>query len=316
MEGGSSRFDARSLRWGAFRRVKQILLPLGLRVGSFQHYDPVPPCLPSEPAEPLTAGPLVSIVTPSFNQAPFIEATIRSVIEQSYPNIEYIVRDGGSTDGTVEILQRYAGRLKHWTSEPDRGQAHAINLGFEHAKGEIMAWLNSDDLLLPGTVDAVVRYFQADPELDAVYGHRIVIDEEGREVGRWILPRHSRAAFLWRDYVPQETLFWRRRLWEQVGSAVDESYGFAIDWDLLQRFHQTGAGLARVPRFLGAFRTHKAQKSLAWIEGTGRAEFERVRRAHLRSRRRRLTARTLGAAYLLRSIGYTWAYEAGWLRYP
>ena len=130
MEGGSARSDAGSLRRRAFRQIKQILLPLGLRVGTFQHYGPVPALLPPEPPEPLTAGPLVSIVTPSFNQAPFLEATIRSVVEQGYPNLEYIVRDGGSTDGTVEILQRYAGRLKHWASEPDRGQAHAINLGF------------------------------------------------------------------------------------------------------------------------------------------------------------------------------------------
>jgi glycosyltransferase involved in cell wall biosynthesis len=294
--------------------IKRLMQPLGLRLGTFRHHNPIEPRLPSQPTRALAHGPRVSIVTPSYNQVRFLEATILSVLNQCYPNIEYIVQDGGSTDGSVDTLHGYADRLRYWASEPDRGQAHAINLGFRHATGEIMAWLNSDDLLLPGAVDAVVRYFQSHPEVDVVYGHRVVVDEEGREVGRWILPGHSGAALLWRDFIPQETLFWRRRLWERVGSAVDESYSFAIDWDLVVRFHRAGARFARVPRFLGAFRTHEQQKSLAWVEDTGRVEFDRIRRRHIGRPLPSLVARLRSAAYLLRSIAYTWGYELGLLR--
>jgi glycosyltransferase involved in cell wall biosynthesis len=236
---------------------------------------------------------------------------MRSVLEQRYPNIEYIVLDGGSTDGSLDIIRRYAGRLRHWSSQPDHGQAHAINLGFGQSKGEIMAWLNSDDLLLPGAVGEVVRHFQTHPDIDVVYGHRIVIDAQGAEVGRWILPRHSSAALLWRDWVPQETLFWRRRAWEKIGGAVDEGLAFAVDWDLLLRFQRAGVRFARLPRFLGAFRTHPQQKSLAWLEETGRSEFERIRLRYIGQGLPAIVARLASAAYLLRSIGHTCAYRLG-----
>jgi glycosyltransferase involved in cell wall biosynthesis len=218
----------------------------------------------------------MAIVTPSFNQAGFLERTIRSVLDQEYPRLEYVVQDGGSWDQTGGILDRYRDRLAHVESRKDRGQAHAINLGFRHTTGEIMAYLNSDDALLPGTLAYVARYFALHPAVDVVYGHRIVIDEHDQEVGRWLLPPHEDHAIIWADYVPQETLFWRRRIWEKVGAAMDESYQFALDWDLLLRFRDAGARFKRLPRFLGAFRVHHQQKTSVTIAGVGARETDRL----------------------------------------
>jgi glycosyltransferase involved in cell wall biosynthesis len=219
-----------------------------------------------------TSHPLVSIVTPSFNHGQFLERTMQSVLQQNYSSLEYIVQDGGSTDGTTQILEKYRSRPKFAQSRPDGGQAEALNLGFQHTSGEIMAWLNSDDLLLPGTVSYVARYFLEDPDVDVVYGHRINIDENDQEIGRWIMPAHDDELLRWADFIPQETLFWRRQIWEKVGASLDESFQFAVDSDLLLRFQYAGAKFARLPRFLGAFRVHAAQKTQAIIDGTGQAE--------------------------------------------
>src|SRR5947208_10566760 len=126
---------------------------------------------------------LVSIVTPSYNQAAFLEDTIRSVLEQDYEPIEYVVVDGGSTDGSVDIVERYADRLAWWTSEPDDGQAQAINKGFAHTRGQILGYLNSDDTLLPGAVSRLVAALEADPELVCVYGDAVWLDAGGRTMG-------------------------------------------------------------------------------------------------------------------------------------
>jgi glycosyltransferase involved in cell wall biosynthesis len=221
--------------------------------------------------------PTVCIVTPSFNQGHFIERTIKSVIEQSYPEIEYIIQDGGSKDGTVEILEKYRSNLSHVESRKDKGQTNAINCGFNHASGEIMAYLNSDDLLLPGTISYVVNFFLKNPDVDVVYGHRIIVNENDDEIGRWVLPPHDEENLLWADYIPQETMFWRRRIWEKVGGSLDESFQYAMDWDLLLRFQKAGANFVRLPRFLGAFRVHSAQKTSAWLD-IGLQEMARLRR--------------------------------------
>lgn len=223
------------------------------------------------------AWPSISIVTPSFNQAEFLPHTMRSVLDQDYPELEYVVQDGGSADGTEEILEQFQSTLHHAESRPDLGQAHAINLGFAHTRGEVMAYLNSDDLLLPGSLEYVARYFDAHPEVDVVYGHRVLIDAQGLEIGRWILPPHRDDHLFFADYVPQETLFWRRRIWERAGGQVDQSFQFAIDWDLLFRFVEAGARIVRLPRFLGAFRVHDAQKTSRQLQGIGALEMDRLR---------------------------------------
>jgi len=229
--------------------------------------------------------PTVSIVTPSFNQAQFIERTIQSVLTQTYPQLEYVIQDGNSTDATKHILQRNRIQLTHVESNNDTGQANAVNCGFRRTTGEIMAWLNADDLLLPGTLPYVVDFFLNHPEVDVVYGHRICIDEHDREIGRWILPPHDDAILPWANYVPQETLFWRRRVWEKIGGALDESYQFAMDWELLLRFQRAGAHFARLPRFLGAFRVHSNQKTSV-LEHIGRQE---ARRLHIQYHGRPVT---------------------------
>jgi hypothetical protein len=277
-----------SLRWtrhGTLYTARAVRHPLKRsplirpRLGQLSHYAPRPLRLPEKYAR-LAAPPnppRISIVTPSFNQAHLIERTIRSVLDQAYPNLEYIVQDGASTDGTAGVLARFDDRLCHWESKPDRGQTDAINRGFARATGDILAYLNSDDLLLPGALNAVARYFIEHPEIDAVYGHRILIDEQDREIGRWILPRHDDRVLSWADYVPQETLFWRRRAWDKVGARFDDTFHFAMDWDFLLRLRDAGARIARMPRFLGAFRIHQQQKTSAAMADLGASEMARLR---------------------------------------
>lgn len=124
-----------------------------------------------------------------------------------------------------------------------------------------MAYLNADDMLLPGSLGCVARYFAAHPDVDVIYGHRLIVNRDDHEIGRWLLPPHSDHMLVWADYVPQETLFWRRRIWEQAGGKMDESFDYALDWDLLLRFRAAGAKIVRLPRFLGAFRLHDDQKT-------------------------------------------------------
>jgi len=233
------------------------------RLGILRHHLPEQLRVPtgylrtSPPPDP----PRISIVTPSYRQGQYIGRTIYSVVNQGYPQLEYFVQDGGSDDQTREVLERFEEGLSGWVSEPDDGQADAINRGFAHTSGEIMAYLNSDDLLLPGSLAYVASYFKKHPKVDAVYGHRIVIDEHDRQIGVWVLPRHSDKMLTLADYVPQETLFWRRELWERAGGRIDTSFKFAVDWDLLLRFREAGARIVRLPRFLGAFRVHDEQKT-------------------------------------------------------
>ena len=205
--------------------------------------------------------PAIALVTPSYNQGEFVERTIRSVVDQSYPALEYVVQDGGSDDSTHAVLDRYRDRLAACVSEPDDGQADAINRGFAHTSGEIMGWLNSDDVLLPGALAAAARHFAKHPETDLVYGHRAVIDEDDRQVGAWILPPHEDWPLELADYVPQETMFWRRSLWEAAGGRLDPGYQYAVDWELLLRFKDAGARMVRLPYVMGAFRLHADQKT-------------------------------------------------------
>jgi glycosyltransferase involved in cell wall biosynthesis len=209
---------------------------------------------------PPDPAPLISIVTPSLNHGTYIESTIRSVLDQRYPRVEYVVMDGGSSDQTGGILARHRPRLHHCQSVPDDGQATAINRGFEHTNGEIMGWLNSDDLLLPGSLAYVASVFESHPDVDVIYGHRIMLDEQGQDIGLWVTPPHSADSLRWFDFLPQETVFWRRRLWERAGS-IDEGIGIAFDWDLFLRFQESGARIMRVSRFLGGFRLHPEQRT-------------------------------------------------------
>ena len=286
-------------------------MPIGLVLGTFEQHRPRPPRFP-EPIEPRAGEvlPSIGVVTPSFQHAEFIGRTIDSVLAQRYPALRYTVQDGASTDGTLDILRRSesAGDLT-FVSEPDRGQADAINRGFTRIDTDIMAWLNPDDLYLPGALTTVGRYFRDHPEVDVVYGHRIVVDAQGREVGRWWLPEHSRAAVEWRCYVPQESMFWRRSLFDAVGGRLDDTFEFAMDWDLVARFAEAGAEFRRLPRPLGGFTTHPQQKSRASRAAIGEPEFARIRRRMLPTPAARARARAESAAYLLRSIPVHWRHR-------
>jgi len=226
------------------------------------------------PANP----PSIAIVTPSLNQAEYIERTISSVLSQQYPALHYTVQDGSSTDETHTLLRKYADRVS-WESEHDDGQAHAINLGFARVKGELMGWLNSDDLLLPGTLAYVARFFTDHPDVDVVYGHRICIDRFDKEIGRIILPRHDPQVIKWVDYIPQETMFWRRRVWDKLGG-LDQSLEYALDWDFILRAQAARFRFYRLPRFLGCFRVHEAQKTTSRRD-VGDLESARLRERYL-----------------------------------
>lgn len=248
------------------------------RIGVLKHYEPRPLVVPASYFRtlPPSPAPRISIVTPSFQHGHYLDRTLYSVVAQSYPALEYVVQDGASTDETLDILRRFEPHLATWASEPDDGQADAINRGFARTSGEIMAWLNSDDLLLPGSLAYVASYFARHPEIDVVYGHRVMIDGNDGQIGAWILPRHDDRVLALADYVPQETLFWRREIWERAGGYVDTSFRYAMDWDLLLRFRAAGARMVRLPRFLGAFRIHDEQKTTA-IDAVGLSEMDRLR---------------------------------------
>ena len=220
--------------------------------------------------------PSIAIVTPSYMQGHFLERTIQSVISENYPKLFYVVQDGGSSDNSVEVIKRHEAKITAWSSAPDKGQSDAISRGFTACPGDIMAWLNSDDMLMPGALQFVGEYFAAHPNVDAVYGHRVTIDDEDNEVGRWILPPHNPEILRWADYVPQETLFWRRKLFDKVGG-IDTSFHFAIDWDLLVRFQEAGANIVRLPYFIGCFRVHTMQKTSSQVS-IGQQEMMLIRK--------------------------------------
>lgn len=205
--------------------------------------------------------PLVSIITPSFNQADFLEATIRSVLAQDYPHLEYFVIDGGSSDGSLEIIRRYSDQLAGWVSEPDQGQTDAINKGFSRAQGEILAWINSDDTYLPHAVSEAVGYLQAHPEAGMVYGDANFIDAGGAVIGRFPARQTSyerlRRGFV---HIPQQASFFRTRLWRQVGP-LDPSFYFAMDYDLWVRLAKVSQ-LHYHPHLWANFRLHGSGKSV------------------------------------------------------
>lgn len=205
--------------------------------------------------------PLVSIVTPSFNQAAYLEETIQSVLAQDYPRIEYIVIDGGSTDGSVDVIQKYQSKLAFWVSEQDKGQTDAINKGFNRAKGDILAWINSDDTYNPKAVGEAVLYLMENPDVAMVYADCDFIDEQGRVIGKFA-SRQTDYKKLRQGYVhiPQQTMFFRAKYWKEVGP-LDPSFYFAMDYDLWVRI-AARAPIKYLPgRTWANFRIHTSSKT-------------------------------------------------------
>lgn len=208
-----------------------------------------------------TALPLVSIVTPSFNQAPFLEETIKSVLEQDYPRIEYIVIDGGSTDSSVDVIKKYQSRLAFWVSEQDKGQTDAINKGFNRASGDILAWINSDDTYNPKAVGEAVLYLMEHPDVAMVYADCNFINEQGKVIGKFA-SRQTDYQKLRRGYVhiPQQTMFFRAKYWKELGP-LDPSFYFAMDYDLWVRIAKH-APIKYLPgRTWANFRIHTSSKT-------------------------------------------------------
>ncbi|MGH8511610.1 MAG: glycosyltransferase family 2 protein [Gammaproteobacteria bacterium] len=204
--------------------------------------------------------PSISIVTCSYQQARFLDAAIRSVIGQGYPAIEYIIIDGGSRDGSADIIARHADSLAYWVSERDNGQTDALKKGFNRASGDICGWLCSDDLLLPDALTAVGEFFRDNPNVDAVFGDALWIDENGNPIRPKREMGFNGFVFLHdHNYIPQPSMFWRRRLYDEVGG-LNERFHLAMDTDLWARFANK-TRIAHIPRYLSSMRFYSEQRT-------------------------------------------------------
>ena len=220
-----------------------------------------------------TRYPKITVVTPSFNQGDFLEETICSVLEQEYKNLEYIIIDGGSTDRSLDVIRQHEKDIDFWISEPDNGQSHAINKGFGRSTGDILAWLNSDDIYMPGCLKEVANYFMQHPDSEVAVGGCCLFEatrnlKRGGDNIRFPSEADPRLLVWPRDYFCQQSTFWRRALWDDVG-ALREDLHYAMDYDLWCR-------MARVSQFgiidqvLAAYRFHDSAKCVAHTEETFR----------------------------------------------
>jgi glycosyltransferase involved in cell wall biosynthesis len=224
--------------------------------------------------------PRISVVTPSYNQGAFIDETIQSVLDQGYPNLEYIVIDGGSTDNTLEIIKKYERHLAFWISEKDNGAADAIAKGFARTTGDIMAFLNSDDIYMPGALKAASECL-AGSKADLVYGNAQWIDGNGSIIGERRQTPFNVSGYLYGAFdLQQPTTFWKREIFQKAGG-MDPSFHFAFDTDLFFRFIQKGARFTYIPRVMAGFRIHETSKSSTQRERC-EMELKRLRDIHLR----------------------------------
>ena len=206
--------------------------------------------------------PRISVVTPSYNQAPYIRDTIESILDQQYPNMEYFVIDGGSSDGTQDIIREYQDRIDWWVSEKDKGQSDAINKGFRRSSGELLCWVNSDDVLFPGCLDTISGLYLQKGKPDILHANCALIDENGFIIRLYRLPRETRF-FLNRGVwvTPPPAVFFKANLLRKVGY-LDTKFQFSMDLDLWLRIIQAGGEIAFSPKYLGGFRWHQASKTV------------------------------------------------------
>ena len=250
---------------------------------------------------------LVSIITPSYNQARYLEATIQSVLAQDYARIEYIVVDGGSTDGSVELIKNYQSRLAYWVSEKDNGQADAINKGLARASGEIVAWLNSDDYYLPNAVSAAVKIFDENPDVAMLYGDMLAVDEHGQTINLLKYRQLSLEDLLCFQIIGQPAVFFRRQVYEKT-NGLDPTFHYLLDHHLWIRIAQHGK-ILHVPQTWAAARYHAEAKNRAKAAEFGHDAFRILDWAKSQpglweavasvERRARASAHRVDARYLL-----------------
>lgn len=240
--------------------------------------------------------PKISIVTPSYNQAEYIEDTLKSVLNQEYPNLEYIVIDGGSTDGSDKIIKKYEGALAYWVSEPDRGQTHAINKGLARATGDILAYLNSDDIYLEGALLDVANFANSHDDVDLIHGKCAIIDRFGQRTGgrSASIETYPEIVDLWRVWwnernFVQPEVFWTRRIMEKIGS-FNESLFWVMDYDYWLRILEAGGKVGAIDREIAGFRLQPNQKSNQSAKAA--AELLEVVRPHIFEHRGELSAFT------------------------
>jgi glycosyltransferase involved in cell wall biosynthesis len=225
--------------------------------------------------------PRISIVTPSFNQAAFLERTILSVLEQGYPNLEYIVIDGGSTDGSVEIIREYADRLAYWVSESDRGQSHAINKGLQRATGQWVGWQNSDDIYYPGAFESLAREAARTPHADLIIGNMNLVDKDDKLLRdiKYVRPTY-RAMLAEGMVLANQAAFWRRRVHDEIGY-LDESLDCGFDYEWFLRL-LLGRRASHLNETWGALRLHEDTKT-SNRQALFDAEFQRILQGRLAS---------------------------------
>jgi glycosyltransferase involved in cell wall biosynthesis len=202
----------------------------------------------------------ISVITPSYNQGQFLERTILSIINQNYPNVEHIIIDGGSTDNSVEIIKKYETRIAYWVSEKDKGQTDAINKGMRKATGDIVCWINSDDILLSGALQVVARYFNRHPDIEFLNGLTVHIDKDDKilRIGHILNSKwfHKRGMY----NISQQGMFWKKCIFEKVGE-LDETFHYSMDVEWIVRLYENKIRMARINKPLGAIRMHEFTKT-------------------------------------------------------
>jgi glycosyltransferase involved in cell wall biosynthesis len=221
--------------------------------------------------------PKLTVITPSLNQVQFLQETLHSVLNQHYPHLEYIVIDGASTDGSVDVIRNHEHYLAYWISEPDNGQAHAINKGIARATGDIIAFLNSDDLYLPGAFKAVANHFQSHPFCQWLCGDTIVFgDQDPTRLIRAAVPKSAAHCLSWAYKAPQPGMFWKREI---MHSGFREQWRYAFDHELYVRLLLAGHKCEHLPLPLAAYRLHSESKTVAEAQGFGK-EFDAIAEIH------------------------------------
>jgi glycosyltransferase involved in cell wall biosynthesis len=244
--------------------------------------------------------PKISIVTPSYNQAEYLEQTIMSVLSQDYPNLEYIIIDGGSSDGSVEIIRRYADKLHYWESVKDNGQYHAINKGFSKATGEIMAWINSSDVYYPWTLKIVAEVFSSGSDIEWITGMptNLVTGNAPQSISLAVERNMYDIAAGDYKWIQQESVFWRRSLWDRIGGNLDTNVLYAGDFDLWLKFYRHSC-LYYVNTILGGFRYHDVRRGND-VSGTYEDEAEKL---YLRFRERADTTTKIRSSFVKVLVG-------------